>query len=347
MTSVAFRELSGNARLRRHCDNPLGVSRQKRIAGVSTAVGVLLAVVAVGFVVRALVSDWDEVRENLSDASSGWIVLSVALAAFGMTAIAVPWRRALEILGGHLGWRQALARYYVGELGKYIPGGVWPVVGRGELAARAGVPRLAAYGSVALSLASLYLAAMFLVLLAVPLTVARDGDLAGLWVLLLLPVGVLGLHHKVLERARGIGEKVLHRSIDVPIPRWTESLSLLALYVPAWLGISTATWAVARGLGVDAAYLDVAPAVVLSWIVGFVVVPVPGGVGIREAVFVAASGLDPGIGAAVSVVARVVFVGVDSLGALAASAWLARQRAGTNGSGASATASGVEPLPKS
>jgi uncharacterized membrane protein YbhN (UPF0104 family) len=51
-------------------------------------------------------------------------------------------------------------------------------------------------------------------------------------------------------------------------------------------------------------------------VVGFVLVPVPGGVGVREAAFVAAAGsLDPGIAAATAVVARALFVVVDALGA--------------------------------
>jgi uncharacterized membrane protein YbhN (UPF0104 family) len=57
-------------------------------------------------------------------------------------------------------------------------------------------------------------------------------------------------------------------------------------------------------------------AAVLSWVVGFVLVPVPGGVGVREAAFVAAAGsLDPGIAAATAVAARVLFIGVDAFGA--------------------------------
>jgi uncharacterized membrane protein YbhN (UPF0104 family) len=79
---------------------------------------------------------------------------------------------------------------------------------------------------------------------------------------------------------------------------------------------------------------------VLSWVVGFVLVPVPGGVGVREAVFVAAAGsLDPGIAAAAAIVARAIFVVVDALGAAIGSAALRRV-------GAPAV-SGPEPPPSS
>jgi uncharacterized membrane protein YbhN (UPF0104 family) len=289
----------------------------------------LLAAVAVAFVGQRLASNWDDVVDALSGARPAWIAGAVVLAVVGMTAIAVPWRRALRSVGGDLAMGQTVARYYLGELGKYLPGGVWPVLGRGELARRAGVPRVPAYGSVALSLAALYLAAMLLAVAGAPAILGgeRGGD-AGryVWILALLPIGIGLLHHAVLERLRRAGEKLLGRKIEAEIPPWRDSLALVACYVPAWLLIATATWAVTRGLGQDVGWWDVAPAAVLSWIVGFLLVPVPGGVGVREAAFVAAAGsLDPGVAAAVGVVARVMFVAVDGLGALIASAWLARQ----------------------
>jgi glycosyltransferase 2 family protein len=301
------------------------------LARASTAVGAALALLAGFFVVRTLSRDWDDVRSALEQAEVLGMVGAFLLAAAGMTAIAFPWRRALRLLGGDLGYPEVVARYYLGEIGKYLPGGVWPVVGRGELASRAGVARTPAYSSVALSLGALYLAAMLVVLVGAPAILA-GADPSGdrnryLWVLALLPLGLLALHPKALERLRGLAQKVLRRDVDSPIPPWRESLTLVACYLPAWLLIGTATWAVARGLGQDVSWLDIAPAAVLSWVVGFVLVPVPGGVGVREAAFVAAAGsLDPGVAAAVALVARVLFVLVDGGGALAAAAWLGHRR---------------------
>jgi uncharacterized membrane protein YbhN (UPF0104 family) len=94
-------------------------------------------------------------------------------------------------------------------------------------------------------------------------------------------------------------------------------VALVARYLPAWLAIGGATWAVARSLDPSAGLAEVGTAAVLSWLVGFVLVPVPGGVGVREAAFVAAAGsLDPGIAAAVAVAARALFVVVDVAGAV-------------------------------
>ena len=88
-----------------------------------------------------------------------FLVLGLFAASAGMTTIAAGWTDVLDLLGAHVGRWRVIGWYYVGELGKYLPGGVWPVLGRGELARRGGVGRSVAYASVGLSLATLYLAA--------------------------------------------------------------------------------------------------------------------------------------------------------------------------------------------
>ena len=80
------------------------------------------------------------------------------------------------------------------------------------------------------------------------------------------------------------------------------------------------TWFVALTFGPNAPLLHVVFAGVLSWVTGFIVVFVPGGLGVREAAFTAAAGgaLDPEIAATVAVVSRLVFMSGGALGAAAA-----------------------------
>jgi uncharacterized membrane protein YbhN (UPF0104 family) len=307
--------------------DPTPPSRTSRATAVSGFVGLALAVIAVVFVLRTLLRDRDQIGDALAEAATGWLLVAFGVAAIGMLLIALPWRRAMRLVGGDLPLGQVVARYFVGEIGKYVPGGVWPILGRGELARRHGVRRTAAYGSVALSLAALYLAAMFVVVALLPALLSGDDGSGPVGVVLLLPVGLVALHPRVLEALVRLVERAARRSITVELPAWRESVWLVALYVPAWLAIGTATWVVARALDPGAELLQVGAAAVLSWIVGFVLVPVPGGVGVREAAFVAAAGsLDPGIAAATAVAARATFVLVDALGAAAGA--LALRRSG-------------------
>jgi uncharacterized membrane protein YbhN (UPF0104 family) len=269
------------------------------------------------FVVRAIANQWSEVRSSLSDAEPVWLVLAVVCAALGMLAIALPWKRALRIVGIEAGLAACVTWYFVGEIGKYVPGGIWPVVGRAELARRGGHPRSGAYASVALSLGALYLSGMLLVALLLPLRLMSNSN-GSLWVLVLLPVGLALLHHRPLTWMVELAEKAMKRKLDVRIPPWSESLKLIACYLPAWVLIGTATWCVARAFDPDVGWLTIAPAAMLSWVVGFVLVPVPGGVGVREAAFVALVGgaVPSGVRATIAVVARLAFMLVDALGAV-------------------------------
>jgi uncharacterized membrane protein YbhN (UPF0104 family) len=302
--------------------------KRARLAQLSTALGLLIAVAGGVFVVRAIVDQWTEVRRSLNHANVAWLVGGTLLAMAAMVSIALPWRRALALVGAQTRLSRIVAWYFVGEIGKYVPGGIWPVVGRGELGRRGGVPRATSYASVALSLGALYLAGMLVAALLLPIRLVRTGGTGWLWVLALLPVGLGLLHHRPLAWLVGRAERVLHRDLDVTVPPWSASLRLVLSYVPSWLLVGTSTWCIARAFAPDASWLTIAPAAVLSWVVGFVLVPVPGGIGVREAAFVAlvGSALPAGTRGTIAITARLVFMLADASGAAIGAAVLRRGR---------------------
>jgi hypothetical protein len=303
-------------------------SGASRAAYLSSGIGLLLGGAAMFYVVRRLVHDWPQASEAMRDADWAWLVAAAVLAVTGMVLIGVGWRAVLRLLGVQVPLGRAIAWYFVGELGKYLPGGLWPVLGRGELARRGGVPRTRAYASVGLSLVLLYLAALFVSAGFLPFAVAGTGFNVWMLFLLALPVGVVMLHHGILERLLAFVSKVTKRDLDLEVPRWADSLRLVARYVPTWLCVGGATWAVARALDPNASFARVMFATVLSWAAGFIAVPVPAGAGIREAVLAASSGLPGGVAAATAIIARVLFLAVDFGGAAISAPIVGRKRGG-------------------
>ncbi len=264
------------------------------------------------FIAKTLADDWNEVSEKLSNASLGWLGAALIASALGMGIIALTWADAMRIVGGKITRRQAFSWYFVGELGKYLPGAIWAAVGRGELARRHGVARNRSYPSVGLSLVGLYLAAALSAAVLVPFDLAHQADAGpALLLLLLVPVGLAALHPRVLERVLLLGERVTGKAFNIVIPSWGQTVGLVLRYL-----IVAGTWFVAQALpGVDTPILRIALATLLSWTAGFVT-PTPAGAGVREAVFIAVSGLAPGPAAAVAVASRLLFVIVDVVGAL-------------------------------
>src|SRR6187431_2336890 len=134
------------------------MSRRWRV--LPTVVGIAVGGAALVFVVVAITSAWSEVRDQITHASAGWLVAALAAAAVAMVWIAGCWSWAFVLVGPESQQKRqrVVAWYFAGEIGKYVPGGIWTVVGRGELARRSGVAGSLAYASVGLSLAGFYLA---------------------------------------------------------------------------------------------------------------------------------------------------------------------------------------------
>jgi uncharacterized membrane protein YbhN (UPF0104 family) len=306
---------------------------RRTTAIASTVVGVGIALACAAFVAARLHRDWPEAREALTSMAPGWLVLAVVLAAAGMVAVALGWRAVLAELGHPHPTGRVVAWYFAGEIGKYLPGGVWPILGRGELARRGGVKRTAAYPSVALSLGVLYLASALVACVLLPFSL-HDADGRVFFVLLLPPVGIACLHPAISARAEALAAKVLRRPLDVRVPTFGEALVLVARYVPAWILIGGGTWAVTRALDPHASFARIVMATAVSWLAGFLAVPVPGGVGVREAVFTALAGEPSGVATSAAVVSRVVFVAVDAVGALVSARYAPRRAPSTAPGGA-------------
>lgn len=260
--------------------------------------------------------------------TAGWIGVAFLVAITAMTIIAARWSIAARLVGGDLPVAKAIPLYFQGEIGKYIPGSVWAVLGRGELARRAGLRRSTAYASVVSSLATLYLGAALAAALLLPVAAGARGTGAVLGVLAFLVVGVFGLHPAVVGRVLAIGQRVTKRTLEVRIPTWRGAVGMVVGYLPAWALIGTVHALAAKALGVSFSYPQVLFASAVSWSAGFLAIPVPGGIGVRESVFVLTSGIASGPAAAAALLARVVFIVADGVGALVGALWVTRRSDG-------------------
>jgi uncharacterized membrane protein YbhN (UPF0104 family) len=270
------------------------------------------------------------VHQGVDDGSfghlnAGWLAVAFLVAFVAMTVVALRWSLAARLVGGDLPIRLAIPLYFQGEIGKYIPGSVWAVLGRGELARRTGLSRSTAYASVVTSLATLYLGAALTAALLLPLAAGARGATAVLGVLAFLIVGVAGLHPAVIRRVLALAERVSKRTFEVAVPTWRGAIGMVVGYLPAWVLIGTAHSLAAKALGVSFSYPQVVFASAVSWSAGFLAIPAPGGIGVRESVFVLTSGLPSGDAAAAALLARVVFIVADGVGALLGALWMTRR----------------------
>lgn len=289
-------------------------------------VGIVVAIAAVTFCVHTLVDQWSTISPSVQNASVSWLVVAFVAGGLSMAVLGLLWWRCLAAFGERRTLGEAVAWYFGGELGKYLPGGIWQVLGRGELAARAGVSRSVGYATTLISYGSMCVAAGLVCGFLAPMAAAQGGRLGWGWVLApLIPLSLLVVHPAVFQRILALGSRVTKGRLDLTPRPWAQMLALIAVAVPTWLLLGGSSVAIAHALGYDGQFARIAFAAVAAWIVGFLAVPVPAGAGLREVVFIALSGLAVGEATAVAAISRGLLIAVDGLGGILG-LWYAQSR---------------------
>ncbi|HST48117.1 lysylphosphatidylglycerol synthase domain-containing protein [Jatrophihabitans sp.] len=300
-------------------------SGRSRLATLVKAAGMAIAVLAVALCVLTLAREWQDIQDALGDARPGWLLLGLLAAAGGMTGLGLLWWRCLQVFDAPARRRDAVAWYFGGELGKYVPGGVWPVLGRGELAARAGISRTTGYVTTLICYAAMCVAAAVVCGVLAPFVALDGAGLSWGWLMLaLIPLGLGALHPAVLGRLLVLGAKLTRGRVQLEPRPWRTMLGLTGWSIATWLLVGAASVCVTEALAYSQQPARVAFAAVAAWIIGFLAIPVPAGAGLRELVFLAISGLDSGPAVAVAAIARLLFIAVDAGGGLLG-LWAARR----------------------
>jgi hypothetical protein len=276
-------------------------------------------VVALVVIVVTLREQGGQVRGAITRTGIVAPLASLVAALAGLFASAQVWRSLLTDLGSRLPMRPALHVFFLGQLGKYLPGSVFAVAAQMELGRDQGVSRSRVGTASLLFMGVLVATGLLVSAVALPLTSPGALD-AYFWVLLVLPVGLVCLAPPVLTRLVGVMLRVLRRDpLERPLS-WRG--------VGAAVGWSLAMWA-AYGVHVlllvlpqraeltgGAASLPLLAlgGYALAWTVGFLFLLAPAGAVLREAVLVLALAplLDKPAATAVAVVSR----GVMTLGDL-------------------------------
>jgi uncharacterized membrane protein YbhN (UPF0104 family) len=283
-----------------------------------SVLGIAIGVAGVAFVIKTLVSKWDEVSNAFSQVDAINLVLSLLLGLAAMTSIGWIWVTMIVARSHNVRHRNAMSWYFTGQLGKYVPGGIWPIVGRAELAVRNGIPRLDAYASTGLSLVTTYAAAV--VAIAIGAASTSGHRLVAVLIAFGLVTAYIAFSQPSLRAVIiRIASRISSSASSLTDPK--RVVRLTVLHVPAWILMSLSTSVTATAFGAHIGIADMLFITTTSWLAGFVVVGVPGGIGVREAVFTSLAGGIIGTPMAVSLalMSRVVFIAVDLTGALVSS----------------------------
>jgi len=214
------------------------------------------------------------------------------------------WGRIVVDLGGPtLATFEAIRLFMVANLGRYLPGKVWQIAGLAVLARRRGVPAATATGAAVLG-QGMALAAAALVgmgsLLSGPTELRRWGVPVGAT---LAAAVVVGLIPPVFRRLARLWFR-LARQEPPPGLGALHAVRWLALFVGNWVLYAFSFWVLAASFGHASNLVPVASAFAAAYVLGYVMLFAPAGVGVREGALIAL--LTPYMGAAAAGVLAVV-----------------------------------------
>ncbi|HJS47264.1 MAG TPA: lysylphosphatidylglycerol synthase domain-containing protein [Gemmatimonadales bacterium] len=259
--------------------------------------GLVAAALVAVFVWRTFAANWDQFRTAPLDLrlQPGWVVLA-ALLVWAMYALLIAaWRGLLASWGRRLTRWEAARIWALSNLAKYVPGKVWAMAGMAVMAKQVGVEGWVATGAaILMQILAVGTGALVVALAGTSaLEAAHPGARVVVLLLALASAGGVGLvlWPPVASRLlREEGGSAIPAPGPVPL-----ALAILA-NLAAWVGYGVALWCLARGV-LGEGSLPLGPAIgvfAASYLAGLLALFAPGGLVVREALFIVL--LQPALG---------------------------------------------------
>lgn len=251
----------------------------------------ILAIAAVALAARSIAGQWRAFAASGQTIHPQWgsVTLSCALVFLAYAVLVETWRRTVSAWGNHLPWMQAARIWFISNLGRYLPGKVWQIGAMGVMAQQRGVSPIAATGSaVVINLVNLLAGFGLVAVTGAEFFDQRNVALALAGALALSLV----LAPRLLPLLARLAAAVLRRPVEVPqLPDSAVWIAAVGCLI-AWILYGVAFRIFVAGVigvapGSTASYIA---AFTGSYLLGYIAVFAPGGLGARELSLVTALG---------------------------------------------------------
>lgn len=287
----------------------------------------VLTLIVVVAVVLALWSSWDDVGPYLSALSPARLSLAFLAALITPFLTMLGWRRMLADLDSPLAIAPAAGVFFVGQLGKYVPGSIWAVLAQAEMGSRLGVPRrrVGVVGLLAIALA--LLSGGIIGLPALPVLLGRT-ELGGYAVVAVVVILAVLCYPPLLNWGIGTGLRILRQAPLEHALSGRAIVATLTWFTISWGCSGIAVLLIASDVGdvevtSGSMLLLAVCGFALSGTFGMISVIFPAGVGVRDGMLalILATVMPFAAAAAAAVVMRFLTILVDVLVAGAGWTW--------------------------
>ncbi len=266
----------------------------RRVLFRALQVAFVVAVFAYGG--QRIATDWSAARAQAGEGellSLRWGPLLGATGLVYLTYLLLVqlWRFVLRAWRTRLSLRDALAIWFISALGRYVPGRVASIAAMAVMSRRRGVSAAAATGSAVLNTLLNIAAGLLVVVVLGGRHLDRILPGAGRIAPLLAALAVAGTVTLpwMLPRITRLAARLTRRQVDVPPTPASAVWMTLGGNLVAWIlyGLAFEWFAIGVLGGATGATTSYVAVYTLSYVAGYLFLPAPGGLGVREGVMVA------------------------------------------------------------
>ncbi len=233
--------------------------------------------------------NWDTVRaipwgDHLFLLSFHWVSL-----LFMFLVFIWGWMYAVHIHGYKIRWKSAARTWLVPNLGKYIPGKVFMLAGRVEMSRKIGIRPVVSFSAMVMENALMVFAALpfFFWSVLYGLNIPGRHSVAILTVFILLGLWICTQPKKMIQCLNFVNRKFGHGLLNV-YPKPQYMFALVGIYFLGWIfyGFSGMLLTHALELAKGVSWFTLAASFISSWVIGYLTLITPSGLGVREMVLV-------------------------------------------------------------
>jgi len=267
---------------------------------------VLVLAIVCYFVGRSIWEQWGVIRAYSWQPHFWWLICSAAVMWLDFLLIIRLWRVLLvTVTGRQLRFGAALRITALSNLGKYVPGKIWSVMGIIYMLRQRGYPAPAALSSTILHQAFTIIAGAAFIIAVLGHELFKGALTVPLTLVCALCIAVL--YPPIFSRILNWGLRLIKREPVTFQLTFGKAVGLFGAYVVAWIVYGISFWCLLKGIGIQPpAFWETVASFGGAYLLGFLALFAPGGLGVREGILamLLAPQLSPGLAAFVAVISR-------------------------------------------
>ncbi|MCI6190843.1 MAG: flippase-like domain-containing protein [Clostridium sp.] len=249
-------------------------------------IGVILSLLILWFMGNQFVKNWEDIKPYLSNMKIGWFIISIIMYAIVFLLTGYNWSYLLWKMDSKLGKMDYLDIHMTSALARYIPGGIWNIVGKAYMCTNKGVEKRATTISMILEYVFQIISSSLFLLFFIPILFANNNN--SFWIValagLLIILTVIFIPNIIKVGIKVIGKVFKDDTSEINLEK-KYVYNVLGRYVGVWLltgiGLIILVIAFSKVEILQGIYLILSYPI--SWVIGFLS-PSPNGMGIREGV---------------------------------------------------------------